>query len=397
MEFSSGNTNKTALNLDLPLKILLFCDASNFHNCLAEGLRKKGHHVVVASDGNRWMNTEREIDLSRPFNNKIGGAYLWIKTLRLLQKELKGFDIVSISNPTFPFLKPSRMMEVLRSLKGNNGSLFVNALGPDSLYVESCLIRNHGLRYTEWSVGTEPTEFNLKSSQEKEKWLAAPLKSLFCELYNASMGTTTVLYEYDKIWKTFLDEENIGYTGIPINTEEIQPIDLPDRPEKVKLFLGFKREHVLEKGTDRILNAAKKVVEKFPDKCSLEIVENIPYKEYLERLKNAHVVLDQLYSYTPATNALQAMAYGLNTLSGGEPEFYDFIGEKELRPIINAIPDDEALFNTLTEVVTHPELIKIRGREGREFVERHHNIDLIANRYLKFWGSRLHYSHQRLS
>lgn len=392
MQSSSGFKNKTAENPDLPLKILLFCDASNFHRCLAEGLRKKGHHVVVASDGNRWMNTERDIDLSRPLNNKIGGAFLWIKTLRLLHKELKGFDVVSISNPTFPFLKPSRMREVLRLLKKHNGSLFVNALGPDSLYVESCLLNNHGLRYTEWAVGKEPTEYNLKSSLEKEKWLAAPLKSLYCELYDSSAGTTTVLYEYDKIWKTFLDEENIGYTGIPINTDVIQPIDLPDKPQKIKLFLGLKREHVLEKGTDRILNAAKRVVEKFPDKCFLEIVENIPYKEYLERLKNAHVVLDQLYSYTPATNALQAMAYGLNTLSGAEPEFYDFIGEKELRPIIHAIPDDEALFNTLSDVVMHPELIRIRGMQGRKFVERHHNLDLIADRYLDFWKSRMYHT-----
>ena len=99
------------------MKILLFCDASNFHHCLAEGLRRKGHSVVVASDGNRWMDTERDIDLGRIFDNKLGGALLWIKTLRLLQTSLAGFDIVSISNPTFPFLKPLRMQRVLKLLK----------------------------------------------------------------------------------------------------------------------------------------------------------------------------------------------------------------------------------------------------------------------------------------
>lgn len=371
------------------MKILLFCDASNFHHCLAEGLRRKGHSVVVASDGNRWMDTERDIDLGRIFDNKLGGFLLWMKTLRLLQTSLSGFDIVSISNPTFPFLKPSRMQRVLKLLKENNKHLFVNALGPDSFYVDSCINNRSNLRYSEWFVNGEPTEFNLKNTREIQKWNDPPLKSLYYNLYRSSVGTTTVLYEYDKIWGTILEDEFIGYTGIPIDTEGIRPVSLQDKPEKVKLFLGFKREHMLEKGTDRIMAAAKRVAEKYPEKCSLEIVENIPYKEYLERLKNAHVVLDQLYSYTPATNALLAMAYGLNTLSGAEPEFYDFIGEKELRPIINAIPDDETLFSTLVEVVNHPELIKVRGLQGREFVERHHNLDLIADRYLEFWRSRM--------
>ena len=389
MQSLKGLTTNSTKHQDSPLKILLFCDASNFHHCLAEGLRRKGHKVVVASDGNRWMDTERDIDLGRIFDNKLGGALLWIKTLRLLQTSLAGFDIVSISNPTFPFLKPSRMQRVLKLLKKNNRHLFVNALGPDSFYVDSCLNNRSNLRYSEWFVEGKPTEFYLKNNREIQNWNDPPLKSLYYDLYCSSVGTTTILYEYDRIWKTFLEDESIGYTGIPIDTEAIKPLSLPDKPEKVKLFLGYKREHMLEKGTDRIMAAAKRVAEKYPDKCSLEIVENIPYKEYLDRMKNAHVVLDQLYSYTPATNALLAMAYGLNTLSGGEQEFYDFIGEQELRPVINAVPDDETLFAILVDVINHPERIKVRGLQGREFVERHHNLEFIADRYLEFWRRRI--------
>lgn len=395
--YSPPNFNKTENENDKHLKILLFCDASNFHRCLAEGLRKKGHHVVVASDGNRWMDTERDIDLSRIFNNKIGGALLWIKTKHFLLRKLRGFDIVSISNPTFPFLKPQRMRYILKMLRENNRNLFVNALGPDSLYVKASLRNDANLRYNEYYVDTIPTEFKIRSSQETVRWNDYSLVSLYKELYESSVGTTTVLYEYDRIWKTFLSEDKVGYTGIPIDTERIRPVELPDRPAKVKLFLGLKREHVLEKGTDRIMAAAKRVSEKFPHLCSLEIVENVPYKEYLERLKQAHVVLDQLYSYTPATNALLAMAYGLNTLSGGEPEFYDFIGENELRPIINAVPDDDALFNILVEVVKHPEKIRTRGIKGRRFVEKHHNLNLISSRYLNFWEKNMDRPLQKLN
>lgn len=379
---------------DRPLRILLFSDASNFHRCLAEGLRRKGHEVTVASDGNRWMNTERDIDLSRPFDNKIGGALLWWRIRRLLKERMSGFDIVAVSNATFPLFRPQRMQEVLRILRENNDNIFVNALGPDSMYVKTCLDNKPDLRYTEWFVGAKPTEYNLRSKGTQREWLSTPLVSIYETLYAASAGITTILYEYDVIWKTFLEESRIGYTGIPIDTDAIKPVSLPERPDKVKLFLGMKREHVLEKGTDRIMEAAKKVAEKYRDRCSLEIVENIPYKEYIDRMRQSHVVLDQLYSYTPATNALLAMASGLNTLSGGEPEFYDFIGERELRPVINAAPDDEALYETLVEVVNHPELIRRRGMEGREFVERHHNLDLISGRYLDFWKSRMKHTRQ---
>ena len=58
-------------------------------------------------------------------------------------------------------------------------------------------------------------------------------------------------------------------------------------------------------------HAARAVVDRYPGKAELVIVENRPYDEYLGLLRSAHVVLDQLYSYTPATNALQAMAYGV--------------------------------------------------------------------------------------
>ena len=83
-----------------------------------------------------------------------------------------------------------------------------------------------------------------------------------------------------------------------------------------------------------------------------------------------------------------AMAYGLNVVSGGENAYYDFIGEYENRPIINAPIDLEELTATIEEAVMHPELIAERGRRSREFVEKHNECTLVARRYLDFWLSR---------
>ncbi|MDE5595327.1 MAG: hypothetical protein K2I89_07125, partial [Muribaculaceae bacterium] len=67
--------------------------------------------------------------------------------------------------------------------------------------------------------------------------------------------------------------------------------------------------------------------------------------------------------------------------------YYDFIGEHENQPIINAPVTVEGLTDTLEQIVVHPELIADRGRKSREFVERHNDCKTVAQRYLDFWSS----------
>lgn len=367
------------------MKVLLFGDASNYHRALAEGLRELGHEVTVASDGSGWMNTERDIDISRTKGSILSGGLLWLKLQSLMMSRLRGYDIVHISNPIFVSQRPSRNAILFNQLKRYNGRIFLTALGTDTPYIEMCVDPNSPCKYNEWMVNGSPTSYNINKNDILQAWLKDPLKSHCEKIYSNVDGAVSVLYEYDIACRRKLPDSKVAYAGIPIDTASIRKIDLPDNIKKVKLFLGMHRDRKLEKGTDRILVAAKRVVEKHSDKCTLDIVENIPYKEYLERLQHSHVVLDQLYSYTPATNALLAMAMGLNTVSGGEEEFYRFIQEDTLRPVINAVPDDDALVRTLEEVVTHHELIKPRGAAGREFVEKHNDKMIVAKRFVDFW------------
>lgn len=370
-------------------RILLLGDGSGYHRCLAEGLRRLGHEVAVASNGSLWMDTERDVDISRRFNGKLGGFMLYVKLRNLLSGRLSGFDIVSINGTNFAQLRPERLLALADILKKNNSHFFQTLLGTDSNYVEECLDPFSKLQYSEWSYYGTETRYRKENSADLARWLSPELKALCRKVYRETEGTVTALYEYDIAARRILEPEKIGYAGIPIDTLSVTPVELPDNPSKVKLFLGMHKDRMLEKGTDRILAAAKRVVDKYPDRCALEIVENLPYAEYTVRMRNAHVVLDQLYSYTPATNALLAMAMGLNTLSGGEAAYYDFIGERQLRPVINAIPDDEALYKTLESVVLNPRDLRSRGLQGREFVVRHNDTVVVAKRFLEFWERRV--------
>ena len=102
-------------------------------------------------------------------------------------------------------------------------------------------------------------------------------------------------------------------------------------------------------------------------------------------MNTSDVILDQLYSYTPAMNALLAMGKGLILVGGGEPENYEIIHENELHPIINVLPNEEDVYNQLEQLVLHPERLEKLSEESRLYVQRHHNHVKVAAQYIDFW------------
>lgn len=368
------------------MKILLVGDYSNYHRALSLALRRLGHEVVVASDGSRWMNTGRDIDTSRPFKNKVGGLLLWWKLSRLLQSRLEGYDIVQINSPVFMSLHPYRLKPLFDRLVERNGAVYLTAMGTDSYYIDFCL--SGALRYSEWQIGDKPSPLALAQHDELLRWQAPVLTDYTRYVYEHIDGVVSGLYEYHECCKRIVPPSKLAYAGIPIDTDSLTMAHGDEIPAKVKLFLGVHKERMVEKGTDRMFAAARKVVERYPDKCELVYVENRPYSEYVKLMRSSHVVLDQLYSYTPATNALLAMAQGLVVVSGAEPEYYNFIGEQENRPIVNAIPDDEKLVSQLEDIVLHPERLPEQARRSRAFVIKHNRDAVVAQRFLDFWATR---------
>ena len=107
------------------------------------------------------------------------------------------------------------------------------------------------------------------------------------------------------------------------------------------------------------------------------------------------MLLDQLYSYTPATNALLAMAQGLVAVSGAEPEYYDFIGEHDNHPIVNVSPLVEGDIDAqLEHLVLHRDELPARARASRAFVERHNDAPVVAQLFVEHWNKLIRLRHQ---
>ena len=134
-----------------------------------------------------------------------------------------------------------------------------------------------------------------------------------------------------------------------------------------------------------MLHAAQRLKEKYPDKLDLRIAQGIPFDEYQRLMNGSDAILDQLYSYTPSMNSLLAMSKGIIVIGGGEPENYDILGEKELRPIINVQPDEQSVYDELEQLILHTDRIPELKRESVEYIRRHHDYVKVAEQYISFY------------
>lgn len=357
-------------------------DASNYHCALGYGLSALGHEVTVASDGSKWMDTGRSIDLSRR-KGAVGGAILWARLSTVLAKRLKGYDVVQISGPIFVEQRPNRVAALYNRLKRDNGAVFLTALATDTAFVRMCLSDNNPLRYSEWRVKGQPTDYALSNRGALlSRWAEPLLADHSRHIYDTVDGVVTALYEYHLAMERVIEPERLAYGGIPVDTDAI-PFVAPDPAARVrKVFAPYHPGRELEKGTHILYDAISRM-----SGIEIERVTGLPYPQFVKHLEQSDAVVDQLYSYTPATTALLAMAMGKTVVTGAEADFESFIGDTV--PAINPDPEHpERLAAALAAALT-PEAITVRAAEARQFVVRHNDTRVVANRFINFWNTRL--------
>lgn len=367
------------------MRILLLGEYSNVHATLAEGLRKLGHKVTVVSNGDFWKDYPRDIDVSRR-PGKIGGVLLMAKILSILPK-LRGFDIVQLINPMFFELKAERLFPIYNFLRKHNKRIVLGAFGMDYYWVHENITRMP-LRYSDFNIGETLREDKV-AMRDRNDWIDTAKGRLNQYIAKDCDGIVTGLYEYQVTYQPLFPDKTV-FIPFPIKSKN-QPIagcGTCDRP-LLRLFIGISKNRSEYKGTDIMLKAAKAVKEKYPDKIELKIAEGVPFKEYVAMLRDSDAICDQLYSYTPAMNALEAMNQGLVVIGGGEPENYEIIDEKELRPIINVLPNYESVYHEIERLVLHPEILPKLKKEGLEYIKRHHDYIKVAQKYESFYKKLL--------
>ena len=363
------------------MKILLIGEYSNVHATLAEGLRAIGHEVTVVSNGDFWKNYPRDIDVSRP-TGKLGGLRLMAKLCALLPR-LRGYDVVQLINPMFFELKAERMFFFYNYLRKHNKKVFLGAYGMDYYWVHECIERKP-LRYSDFNFG-DKLRSDEAAIREHRDWLGTAKERLNKRIAKDCDGIITGLYEYQVCYEpNFPDKTRF----IPF------PVKIPENSlateghDKLNLFIGISKERSAYKGTDIMQKAAETIAAKYPQLVALKVANGIPFAQYERMLDSSDAILDQLYSYTPAMNALLAMSKGIVVVGGGEPENYEILGEKELRPIVNVAPDYDSVYRELEQLVLHPERIPELKRQSIVYIRKHHDYIKVAKEYEAFYNEK---------
>ncbi|MBR1468836.1 MAG: glycosyltransferase family 4 protein [Prevotella sp.] len=361
------------------MKILLIGEYSNVHWTLAEGLRTLGHEVTVASNGDFWKNYPRDIDLSRTYT-KVGGLRYMARLLRLLPK-FRGFDVVQLINPMFLELKAERIGPIYDYLRRHNKRIVLGAFGMDYYWVSTC-VDDKPLRYSDFNIGSE-LRTDKNALTERADWLGTAKERLNRHIADDCDGIVTGLYEYDVCYRPHFPEKT-AFIPYPIQMKTAEtPENRPSSP--LRLFVGINKNRSEYKGTDIMLRAAQEIARKYPEKVELKVAESVPFAEYSLMMDDSDVILDQLYAYTPAMNALEAMSRGLIVVGGGEPENYEILGEEELRPIVNVGPNYESVLHEIEQLALHPERVPELKRQSIEYIRRHHDHLKVAKKYEQFY------------
>ncbi len=411
------------------MRILLLGEYSNVHATLAEGLRQLGHEVTVVSNGDFWKDYPRDIDVSRP-KGRLGGVRLMMRILRLLPR-LRGFDVVQLINPMFFELRAERLFPIYRYLRRHNGKMVLCAMGMDYYWVHESTYRRP-MRYSDFNIG-EQIRTDAPAVREQRDWMGTAKERLNrmiaedCDAIVAGLYDDYVCYEPNFPQKTH-------YIPLPIvllsdersvlRDECLELRDVTDEPQRptivsqhstlnsqhptkvsqhstlnsqqktlnsqqkkaIRFFIGISKGRSAYKGTDIMLHALEDVKAKYPEEVEIVKAEGVPFEQYQHMMESCDAILDQLYSYTPAMNALLAMSKGIICIGGGEPEHYDLLGEHELQPIINVEPSYESVYAQLEQLVLHPERLPQLKQQSIEYVNRHHDHLKVSRQYERLYG-----------
>jgi len=375
------------------MKILLVGEYSRLHNSLQEGLRALGHQVMVISTGDYFKKYPSDILLQRKFDTGLArkikiAIYLlfkfditsWHITRQFFKNasSLKGFDVVQLINESSFGATPRDEIKMISFLKQNNKKLFLLSCGTDYLSVQHQLSD-----INPYSILSNYKEGRVSKIEFKSilKYTTPAFKKLHQYVFQNIDGVIASDFDYHMPLQGH--KKYLGLIPNPINTKKLR-ICKVDTKRPIKIFMGINRTNYHSKGISYFEKALAIIQQKFPKKVHIEIVENLPYEQYIEKYNNAHIILDQVYAYDQGYNALEAMAKAKVVFTGAETAFMQHY-KLDTPVAINALPEVDSLVIALEKLIDNPEKITEIGLAAQDFVIQHHDYKKVAQQYLDSW------------
>jgi hypothetical protein len=356
------------------MKVLLVGEYSGVHTDLAAALKKRGVFAATANNGDGFKDYKRDIDLKTAGRNKLHTFLNVVRKFYALYTCIKknDFDVIQVINPKiFPGYFNNLFYKMLFRQRSK---VFLLSCGEDVVVWKA--YKSGVFRYYAFDGQLEKDLPKDARPWEDEYWM-----KFITDLSKKVSAIIPLCVEYKMAYEKYFGK--LPFVPLSINCSLPVVYDT-DKYEKITIYHGVNKGREGAKGSDIILEALKAISEKYADRVDVRVTHSIPFREYLNVLRKANIVIDQTSCYSVSMNALYSMLSGCVVLGGGEPEYLESIGAAET-PVINILPDANDIFDKLSFLIENPEQIESMGKWSVDFVKAYHDVNKNSEKFIKIW------------
>jgi len=355
------------------MKVLLVGDACGVHESLHYGLMELGvdSKLLLLSPTSVQPLVTRNIELFYP--NK------WLRPLFAMGKVLllDHYDVISFTHRISFIHRPTWLRYFdLSILRKKADVLSYLALGCDEL----ALIKyNDQLKPYKICDGCEKGDNAFFGCIKYARPLHPIAQKKLNEYFDVAMITGP---EYKNIESFFSPTHLIPF---PYRWDNVEwnPADF----KKKAPLIVHSPTRKLFKGSDQVEKAIS-ILKSRNVNFTYKLVTGLPYHEYIQIMKDADIVIDQVWSHMPGMNALAMLAMGKVVFSGNTQLGGQLCPWQKACPVINADPDPCKLADSLEHILNNWSDLKELPLHGLEYVKKIHDPVKVARQYLKCWEAQ---------
>ena len=139
-----------------------------------------------------------------------------------------------------------------------------------------------------------------------------------------------------------------------------------------------------KKGTDRFILPALDRLKRTGTEFVLDMIENTPHQECVERKKKASIFIDQVCETGAFGNSgLEAMQFGIPTIAGISQQSIDQSdGLWDDLPVLNCSSKKD-IYKTIKMYANEPELLREISTATKQYVDKYHSYEAVGKMWEK--------------